>query len=133
MSSAVYTDRHFFEKGAVPLELESSACSPVGSSAGTMIPGVSRVVVASRLTGFISCVLLRFSPGKILEEAFSGDDGWKLLDAYTPTVLRADSHRGATSKRWQDCLHYCNPGPVDHWVTLLYNILLVETTGGKHQ
>lgn len=48
-------------------------------------------------------------------------DGWKILDAYTPTVLRADSHIGD-----HDCLHYCVPGPADHWVTLLYNMLLAE-------
>ncbi|CAN0273303.1 unnamed protein product [Pylaiella littoralis] len=61
---------------------------------------------------------------QIIEEAFVRDEEWKLLDAYTPTVLRADSHRGGPGP---DCLHYCMPGPVDHWVLLLYNILLVET------
>ncbi|CAM9961222.1 unnamed protein product, partial [Scytosiphon promiscuus] len=58
---------------------------------------------------------------KALEEAFSTKDGWKLLDVYAPTVLRADSHHGG-----RDCLHYCQPGPVDHWVVLFYNMLLVE-------
>ncbi|CAM9751170.1 unnamed protein product [Pylaiella littoralis] len=58
---------------------------------------------------------------KLLEEAFGGA-GWNLLDAYTPTLLRVDSH-GSVG----DGLHYCVPGPVDHWITLLYNILLVET------
>eukprot|EP00903_Cladosiphon_okamuranus_P016384 g15109.t1 len=55
---------------------------------------------------------------KLLEEAFA-PPSWTLLDAYTPTVLRPDMHA--------DGLHYCCPGPLDHWVTLLYNILLVET------
>ncbi|CAM9986379.1 unnamed protein product, partial [Hapterophycus canaliculatus] len=55
---------------------------------------------------------------KLLEEAFAAADGWTLLDAYGPTILRADSHAG------DDGLHYCVPGPIDHWVTLLYNILL---------
>eukprot|EP00903_Cladosiphon_okamuranus_P013819 g12861.t1 len=59
-----------------------------------------------------------------LEKAFSADKGWRLLDAYTPTFLRSDSHIGDS-----DCLHYCVPGPADHWVTLLYNILL-DATGG---
>ncbi|CAN0531880.1 unnamed protein product, partial [Laminaria digitata] len=59
---------------------------------------------------------------KVLEEAFaSTGGGWRVLDAYTPTLLRPDLHHGDG-----DCLHYCVPGPVDHWVTLLYNILLVE-------
>lgn len=62
---------------------------------------------------------------QVLEEAFSAEDGWRLLDAYTPTVLRADGHHGVG----EDCLHYCVPGPVDHWVTLLYNILLSEAPG----
>lgn len=57
----------------------------------------------------------------ILEEAFPAAEGWKLLDAYSPTILRPDSHQGGN-----DCLHYCLPGPVDHWVTLLYNMLLAE-------
>lgn len=48
-------------------------------------------------------------------------DGWRILDAYTPTVLRADSHIGD-----KDCLHYCVPGPADHWATLLYNMLLAD-------
>ncbi|CBN79344.1 conserved unknown protein [Ectocarpus siliculosus] len=55
----------------------------------------------------------------LLEEAFEATHGWTLLDAYSPTILRADSHASAT-----DGLHYCLPGPIDHWVVLLYNILL---------
>lgn len=47
------------------------------------------------------------------------DNGFKLLDAYTPTILREDSHFGG-----KDCLHYCIPGPSDHWVRLLYSILI---------
>lgn len=59
---------------------------------------------------------------ELLEKAFDPSSGWRLLDAYSPTVLRVDSHIGG-----KDCLHYCVPGPADHWVTLLYNILLAET------
>ncbi|CAN0105017.1 unnamed protein product [Scytosiphon promiscuus] len=59
---------------------------------------------------------------KLLEEAFTAADGWTLLDAYGPTVLRADSHAG------DDGLHYCVPGPIDHWVKLLYNILLEKAS-----
>ncbi|CAB1111938.1 unnamed protein product [Ectocarpus sp. CCAP 1310/34] len=55
-----------------------------------------------------------------LQKAFSPDRGWTLLDAYSPTLLRPDSHIGNS-----DCLHYCIPGPADHWALLLYNILLV--------
>ena len=63
---------------------------------------------------------------RLLEEAFLRDpsDGWRLIDSYTPTVLRPDLHIGGN-----DCLHYCIPGPTDHWVRLLYNVLLVATGG----
>lgn len=54
-----------------------------------------------------------------LEEAFLSGDGWWLLDVYSPTHVRADSHIGGS-----DCLHYCVPGPADHWTMLLYNIIL---------
>lgn len=60
--------------------------------------------------------------GKVLEAAFEDAGGWTLMDIYSPTVLRADSHHGNG-----DCLHSCMPGPVDHWVTLFYNILLVQS------
>ena len=53
------------------------------------------------------------------ESGFSRERGWCFIDAFTPTLLRADSHIGDG-----DCLHYCVPGPADHWVALLYNILL---------
>ncbi|CAN0425103.1 unnamed protein product [Ectocarpus sp. 12 AP-2014] len=62
----------------------------------------------------------------ILEEAFLSNaaDGWKELDAYTPTLLRPDFHLGGDEN--PDCLHYCIPGPIDHWVRLLYNMLLAK-------
>ncbi|CAB1104360.1 unnamed protein product [Ectocarpus sp. CCAP 1310/34] len=61
---------------------------------------------------------------KLLEEAFVAAHGsWTLLDAYSPTILRADSHPSAN-----DGLHYCVPGPIDNWVVLLYNILLERVT-----
>lgn len=61
---------------------------------------------------------------QLLEDAFLDTGGsWELLDAYTPTIVRADMH-GTQG----DGAHYCIPGPVDHWITLLYNILLVKTS-----
>lgn len=64
---------------------------------------------------------------EILEEAFLNKSvhEWVLLDAYSPTILRADSHPGEAGAAL-DCLHYCMPGPVDHWVRLLYNVLVVD-------
>lgn len=64
----------------------------------------------------------------LLEEAFSAEKGWTLLDAYSPTLLRADMHIGGN-----DCLHYCLPGPADHWITLLYNIILAATGGDEEE
>ena len=57
---------------------------------------------------------------EIFESVFSYDN-WNILDAYTPTILRADSHIGSG-----DCLHYCIPGPADLWVDFLYNIINVN-------
>ncbi|CAN0117528.1 unnamed protein product, partial [Ectocarpus sp. 8 AP-2014] len=54
---------------------------------------------------------------KILQDTFRKEYGWKLLHVYSPTHLRSDSHLGR-----EDCLHYCLPGPIDHWVVLLYNV-----------
>jgi hypothetical protein len=66
------------------------------------------------------------------------------LNVYPSTVLRAESHkivyRGfnwshpkvgdapyytPTLKPQPDCLHYCIPGPLDTYVILLFNILLL--------
>ncbi|CAN0436265.1 unnamed protein product, partial [Ectocarpus fasciculatus] len=62
----------------------------------------------------------------VLEDIFlsNSTDGWKEMDAYTPTLLRPDFHLGGDEI--PDCLHYCIPGPVDHWVRLLYNMVLAE-------
>lgn len=62
----------------------------------------------------------------LLEEAFSAELGWNFIDVYTPTLSRMDSHVGG-----KDCLHYCSPGPVDHWAILLYNILLSSEAGSR--
>lgn len=64
----------------------------------------------------------------LLKEAFSAEKGWILLDAYSPTVLRADMHIGG-----KDCLHYCMPGPTNNWVTLLYNIILVAAGANEEE
>ena len=42
------------------------------------------------------------------------------LDVATMTELRADGHL----LRWNDCLHYCLPGPLDTWNKALYNMLM---------
>mmetsp|Transcript_37560 Transcript_37560/g.83959 ORF Transcript_37560/g.83959 Transcript_37560/m.83959 type:complete len:459 (-) Transcript_37560:189-1565(-) len=47
------------------------------------------------------------------------------LDVATSTILRRDGHR--------DYLHYCVPGPMDHWVTLLYNALVLVDEAPTHR
>jgi len=37
------------------------------------------------------------------------------------TMLRKDGHRVTGRKGAVDCLHYCEPGPVDSWVELFYH------------
>ncbi|CAM9163499.1 unnamed protein product [Phaeothamnion confervicola] len=54
----------------------------------------------------------------LAEPIFAGK-GFTVMDAYTPTVQRFDSHQGGF-----DCLHYCIPGPIDHWIRLLQLALL---------
>lgn len=50
-----------------------------------------------------------------------GNYGFELMDVYTPTIMRSDSHLGG-----KDCLHYCIPGPADHWVRMLMNMFMVR-------
>lgn len=45
--------------------------------------------------------------------------GGVFLDVDTMTSVRPDGHYRET-----DCLHYCNPGPIDAWVKLFYNALI---------
>jgi hypothetical protein len=46
--------------------------------------------------------------------------GYSVLDAYAPSILRQDGHRGNG-----DCLHYRDgAGPQWHWYKLFYNTLL---------
>lgn len=52
--------------------------------------------------------------------------GGVFLDVEPMMVLRGDGHRGfvdTLAGTIHDCLHYCNPGPVDVWNTLLQNAL----------
>eukprot|EP00271_Cylindrocystis_brebissonii_P000137 TRINITY_DN10194_c0_g12_i1.p1 TRINITY_DN10194_c0_g12~~TRINITY_DN10194_c0_g12_i1.p1 ORF type:complete len:789 (+),score=38.59 TRINITY_DN10194_c0_g12_i1:972-3338(+) len=44
------------------------------------------------------------------------------LNVEPSTALRADGHLGDTGS-FVDCLHFCQPGPLDNWVVLLYNAL----------
>ena len=56
-------------------------------------------------------------------KGFVGDYGALYMDVDTMTALRADGHLGTNLAGITDCLHYCNPGPMDTWVRMLHNIL----------
>lgn len=52
--------------------------------------------------------------------------GGVFLDIEPMMVLRGDGHRGYVNTPAgpvHDCLHYCNPGPVDVWNRLVQNAL----------
>ena len=51
------------------------------------------------------------------------------LDVFSSGVLRADSHPGFRTRydTVPDCLHYCQPGPIDSWVQLFYETMIIMT------
>ena len=50
------------------------------------------------------------------------------LDVTTSTMLRRDGHRIIGHRGTEDCLHYCEPGPIDTWVDLFYHHVLMLNT-----
>lgn len=49
--------------------------------------------------------------------------GMPYLSLSRPSLQRADAAHGNETEGIEDCVHYCTPGPVDAWATLLYNLL----------
>ena len=49
-----------------------------------------------------------------------------VLDVVPMTALRRDSHTARAENGKEDCLHYCQPGPVDGWVEGLVRVLWAE-------
>ena len=49
-----------------------------------------------------------------------------MLDVVPMTALRRDSHTARAENGKEDCLHYCQPGPVDGWVEGLVRVLWAE-------
>lgn len=47
-----------------------------------------------------------------------------LLNVTRSTMLRKDGHRVIGHKGTEDCLHYCEPGPIDSWVDLFYHLVV---------
>jgi GDSL/SGNH-like Acyl-Esterase family found in Pmr5 and Cas1p len=56
----------------------------------------------------------------------SNDASWELLRVDHSTLLRRDGQRVVGHSNASDCLHYCEPGPTDHWVDLLYHRLVLR-------
>ena len=51
------------------------------------------------------------------------------MDVATSTALRGDFHVSAmlhNPPTNADCMHYIEPGPMDHWIRTLYNVLLAQ-------
>ena len=44
-----------------------------------------------------------------------------LLRVEETTIKRPDGHRVEGFQGQEDCLHYCEPGPIDHWAELFYH------------
>lgn len=65
----------------------------------------------------------KFAAQNDLARALVEEVGGIYLDVAYATSLRPDGHFWHLDGT-PDCLHYCSPGPVDHWVNLLYNALL---------
>ncbi|GAQ81215.1 hypothetical protein KFL_000740160 [Klebsormidium nitens] len=61
-----------------------------------------------------------------IAKKIAADLGVVYMDVMRMTALRPDSHLKPFQD--QDCLHYCVPGPLDAWVSVLYNLLLANAT-----
>lgn len=51
-----------------------------------------------------------------------------IIDVVPSTAVRRDSHLGQF-RGVVDCLHYCAPGPIDHWNEALLNALVLRSKG----
>lgn len=74
---------------------------------------------SSRLCLSAACVVDMCHRTSYSVHRFSENPSEPRRGPVTPSSLWPDMHTNA--------LHYCCPGPIDHWITLLYNILLGET------
>ena len=55
-----------------------------------------------------------------------------ILDVTSSTMLRRDGHRVIGHKGTEDCLHYCEPGPIDSWVDLFYHHVITMNANSKN-
>ena len=52
-----------------------------------------------------------------------------ILHVDQTTLLRRDGHRVIGHNGASDCLHYCEPGPIDSWVDLFYHHMVLMEKG----
>eukprot|EP00897_Mesotaenium_endlicherianum_P006384 jgi/Mesen1/5774/ME000293S04929 len=72
----------------------------------------------------------KFKAQNELMRGIAREYGVVYMDVEHATSLRPDGHFRHLDGSW-DCFHYCAPGPVDHWVGLLYNVLEeIDQEGG---
>lgn len=69
---------------------------------------------------------------KLQEENQKGAKSFMLLDVTRAMMMRPDAHPGSHSnnqwmKGYNDCLHWCLPGPIDMWNDLLFAVLKEKT------
>jgi len=70
---------------------------------------------------------------EIAAEIFRAHAGAIRLHAYTPSIMRIDSHVGRHVTGGPiDCLHYCIPGPTMLWVDLLTNRMVQAARCAGH-
>lgn len=69
------------------------------------------------------------------EEAAGGNEMFGVLDVTMAMLMRPDGHPGAFwdnkyMKGYNDCVHWCLPGPIDVWNDLLIQVLTKVGAGG---
>ncbi|KAH9742019.1 protein ALTERED XYLOGLUCAN 4-like [Citrus sinensis] len=69
------------------------------------------------------------------EEAADGNKMFGVLDVTMAMLMRPDGHPGAFwdnkyMKGYNDCVHWCLPGPIDVWNDLLIQVLTKVGAGG---
>lgn len=84
--------------------------------------------------------LFRYPPNTVVvnkndsrseQEAALPREDWRRLKEVTlfrvesSTLLRRDGHRVIGHHGNEDCLHYCEPGPTDHWIELFYHHIVM--------
>ncbi|CAI5525708.1 unnamed protein product [Closterium sp. Naga37s-1] len=75
-----------------------------------------------QLKGQLPATWTRHAEMNVAVRSLLKEYGVVYLDVDSATSLRPDGHHRRMDGT-VDCRHYCMPGPLDHWVSLLYNLL----------